>query len=314
MDSSQKSVTPTLLLADDSVTIQKVIELTFADQGVRVIAVGDGDSAIALVEQTPPDIVLADVGMPGKSGYEVSLHIKQSPRLAHIPVLLLTGAFDPLDQARAREAGCDGVLEKPFEPQEVISRVRELMGHSSAGAAFAAGIAAGEVMPAGASSSPNGGAAPATPSPAGGAVKPPAANPAGPGDQTMPGVSWPAEVPSGDVSDRTVVPNGPASAAGASAAPVAQTPAGSSSAVVTLADAFAALLAAEQQGMAASESPGPMLQPAGALTDDMIEQVAERVLERLSTQVVRETVSEIVSGIAERLVLEEIERIKASIK
>src|ERR1700688_746568 len=122
----------TLLLADDSVTIQRVIELTFADEDIRVVAVGDGNQAIARVEEEPPDIVLADVGMPGKSGYEVPSYIKHQPRLAHIPVLLLTGAFEPIDQQKAAEAGCDGVLAKPFEPQLVIARVKELLSRPRA--------------------------------------------------------------------------------------------------------------------------------------------------------------------------------------
>jgi CheY-like chemotaxis protein len=118
----------TLLLADDSVTIQRVIELTFADEDVTVVAVSDGDQAIERLEASPPDIVLADIGMPGKSGYEVAQYVRRSPRLEHIPVVLLTGAFEPVDQARADEAGCDGVLAKPFEPHMVIGRVKELLG------------------------------------------------------------------------------------------------------------------------------------------------------------------------------------------
>ena len=121
-------MTHTLLLADDSVTIQRVIELTFADEDVQVVAVGDGDQAIERLESSPPDIVLADIGMPGRNGYEVAQYVKKSPRLSHIPVVLLTGAFEPVDQARASEAGCDGVLAKPFEPQLVISRVKDLLG------------------------------------------------------------------------------------------------------------------------------------------------------------------------------------------
>jgi CheY-like chemotaxis protein len=119
----------TLLLADDSVTIQRVIELTFAGEDVDVVAVSDGDQAIARLESLPPDIVLADIGMPGKSGYEVAQYIKHSSKLSHIPVLLLTGAFEPVDQARATEAGCDGVLQKPFEPQLLITRVKELLAN-----------------------------------------------------------------------------------------------------------------------------------------------------------------------------------------
>jgi CheY-like chemotaxis protein len=116
-----------LLIADDSVTIQRVIKLTFADEDVDVIAVGDGSQALAAIDQAPPDIVLADVEMPGCSGYDVARHVRSSPRLSHIPVVLLTGAFEPIDEARASAVGCDGVLAKPFEPQAVLARVRELL-------------------------------------------------------------------------------------------------------------------------------------------------------------------------------------------
>src|SRR6187402_3117329 len=93
-----------LLLADDSVTIQRVIELTFADEDITVIAVGDGRQAIERVQSDRPDIVLADVGMPERDGYEVAAFVKGTPALAHIPVLLLTGAFEPIDEGRAQAA------------------------------------------------------------------------------------------------------------------------------------------------------------------------------------------------------------------
>jgi CheY-like chemotaxis protein len=116
-----------LLLADDSVTIQRVIELTFADEDVQVIAVGNGKDAIDRIQRDPPDIVLADAGMPERNGYEVAAFIKGQPAYAHIPVVLLTGAFEPVDEARAKSVGCDGILVKPFEPQIVIGRVRDLL-------------------------------------------------------------------------------------------------------------------------------------------------------------------------------------------
>src|SRR5512137_1232469 len=116
-----------LLLADDSVTIQRVIELSFADEDIQVIAVGDGQAAIDRISADPPDIVLADVGMPERDGYEVAAFIKNDPALEHIPVLLLTGAFEPIDDERAQAVRCDGVLAKPFEPQLLISRVKELL-------------------------------------------------------------------------------------------------------------------------------------------------------------------------------------------
>jgi CheY-like chemotaxis protein len=116
-----------LLLADDSVTIQRVIELTFADEDIQVIAVGDGQQAIDRIDSEHPDVVLADIGMPERDGYEVAAHVKGNPQTAHIPVVLLTGAFEPIDEARARAVGCDGVLVKPFEPQMVINRVKDLL-------------------------------------------------------------------------------------------------------------------------------------------------------------------------------------------
>ena len=117
-----------LLLADDSVTIQKVIELTFADEGVRVIAFGNGDEAIEHLEEVAPDIVLADIFMPGKSGYEVCQHIKNSEKLKHIPVMLLVGSFEPFDEAEARRVGANDILTKPFQSiRRLIDRVGSLV-------------------------------------------------------------------------------------------------------------------------------------------------------------------------------------------
>jgi CheY-like chemotaxis protein len=122
-----------LLLADDSVTIRRVIELTFADEDIHVTTVGDGQQAIDRILSDRPDIVLADAGMPERDGFEVATFIKSDPDLRHIPVLLLTGAFEPVDEQRVRAAGCDGVLAKPFEPQLLIARVKELLGVAKKG-------------------------------------------------------------------------------------------------------------------------------------------------------------------------------------
>lgn len=116
-----------LLLADDSVTIQRVVELTFSGEDIEVVTVSDGEQAIARISADPPDIVLADIAMPKKNGYEVAAFVKDNPALAEVPVLLLAGAFEPVDDERARRVKCDGVLVKPFETHEVITRVRELI-------------------------------------------------------------------------------------------------------------------------------------------------------------------------------------------
>lgn len=121
----------TLLLADDSVTIRRVIELTFADEQVTVQSVSSGREALDRIAAAPPDIVLADIGMADVSGYDIAAHIKGRDDLRQIPVVLLAGAFEPLDEARARDVGSDAVLVKPFEPQMVVARVRELLERPS---------------------------------------------------------------------------------------------------------------------------------------------------------------------------------------
>jgi CheY-like chemotaxis protein len=119
-----------LLLADDSPTIQKVISLTFVDEGMEVVAVSDGRQALrALEEQEPPDILLADVVMPGPDGYELCEHVKRDGRLRHVPVVLLVGTFEPFNEAEARRVGADTVLTKPFQSiRDLVSKVGSLLG------------------------------------------------------------------------------------------------------------------------------------------------------------------------------------------
>ncbi len=118
-----------LLLADDSITIQKVVALTFADEGVEVVTVSDGREAIEKLQGITPDIVLADVFMPEVNGYEVCRYIKQNAKLKHIPVMLLVGSFEPFDEAEARRVGADDILTKPFQSiRRLIDKVGGLVG------------------------------------------------------------------------------------------------------------------------------------------------------------------------------------------
>src|SRR4029078_1961292 len=103
-----------IVLADDSITIQKVIELTFSDEDFEVVTVGNGRMAIEKVQDVRPDVLLCDIIMPEKDGYEVCDFVKKNPALSHIPVLLLTGAFEPFDQERATRVGCDRLPSNPF--------------------------------------------------------------------------------------------------------------------------------------------------------------------------------------------------------
>ena len=119
---------PKLLLADDSITVQRVIALTFQGEGIEVIAVGDGDQAVAAIDRERPQIVLADLSMPGRDGYAVAEYVKRSPELARgTRVVLLTGAAEPVEEARSRALGIDGVLSKPFEPHVATALVRRLL-------------------------------------------------------------------------------------------------------------------------------------------------------------------------------------------
>jgi CheY-like chemotaxis protein len=136
----------TILLADDSVTIQKVVAISFASEDVNVVTVDNGDDAITKVQELRPDIVLADVVMPGKNGYEVCEAIKANPELAHIPVLLLTGTFEAFDEPRARSVGSAGHIAKPFEAQSLVAEVRSLIEATTASAAPAP-VAAEESAP-----------------------------------------------------------------------------------------------------------------------------------------------------------------------
>lgn len=117
-----------LLLADDSATIQKVVNLTFADEGIDVIAVGDGDAAWRRIEAERPDIVLADVHMPGLGGYELCGRIRAHEPTKDLPVMLLVGSFEPFDAAEAERVGASAHLTKPFQSiKQLISRVKELI-------------------------------------------------------------------------------------------------------------------------------------------------------------------------------------------
>jgi CheY-like chemotaxis protein len=114
-----------LLLADDSITIQKVVDLTFADEGVSVVCVNNGREAIERLEEFLPDVILADVFMPLVDGYELCEHIKRSEKLKHIPVMLLVGSFEPFDEEEARRVGANDTLTKPFQS---IRRLIEKVG------------------------------------------------------------------------------------------------------------------------------------------------------------------------------------------
>lgn len=123
-----------LLLADDSVTIQKVVNLTFADEGIEVITVGDGETAMWMLSEAAPDLVMADVNMPGISGYDLCEQIKSQQSSKNTPVILLVGSFEPFDEEEARRVGADDFLTKPFQSiRQLVNKVTTLLESAANG-------------------------------------------------------------------------------------------------------------------------------------------------------------------------------------
>ena len=111
---------PTILVADDNSNIQKMVGIALKDHGVDVIAVGNGEAAVRKLAESLPDLILADIFMPVRNGYEVCEYVKKDDRFAHIPVILLVGAFDPLDEHEVERVHANGVLKKPFVPPDPL--------------------------------------------------------------------------------------------------------------------------------------------------------------------------------------------------
>jgi CheY-like chemotaxis protein len=120
-----------ILVADDNSNIQKMVVLALKGEGIDVVTVGNGEAAVRKISDVRPDLVLADVFMPVRNGYEVCKYVKDDSTLSHIPVILLVGAFDPLDEQEAQRVGADGVLKKPFVPPDpLISMVRSALSRA----------------------------------------------------------------------------------------------------------------------------------------------------------------------------------------
>jgi CheY-like chemotaxis protein len=243
----------TLLLADDSVTVQRVVELSFAHEDIRVISVGDGRRAVQALDSSGADIVLVDVEVPEIDGYGVAAHVRRSDQLRDIPVVLMTGELGAIDEARAKVLGCAGVVTKPFEPQALVKRVKELLSRAG-GQAGGTGI-----------------------------------RPARYQQGRSPEPLEPSRQPVWRQSAQS-------SATAAPARPADDPPRRS------IVDAFSSLLGGDSSR--ASSAPPPI---APAPSEAEVEEIVRRVLGRMTADTVRQVVAET----AERLVREEIERIKA---
>ncbi len=116
-----------ILLADDSPTIQRLVKQTFEDGEFDIVPVSNGEAAIKKFEEIRPSVVLADIYMPGKNGYEVCAYVRNHPTMSSIPVVLLVGAFDAFDEGTARMAGATANITKPFEPSALVELVHSVL-------------------------------------------------------------------------------------------------------------------------------------------------------------------------------------------
>jgi len=116
-----------ILVADDSVTIQKVVELTFSKEDFVLAQARSGEEAIRNAKETRPDLVLLDLVMPDMSGYDVCAALRADPALRSVPVILLAGTFESFDHQRAAQAGANDFVTKPFESQVLVGKVKQLL-------------------------------------------------------------------------------------------------------------------------------------------------------------------------------------------
>lgn len=116
-----------ILVADDSVTIQKVVELTFSKEDFQIVPARSGEEAIRKAREVRPDLMLIDLVMPDKSGYEVCEALRKDPLLKDVPIILLTGTFEAFDKSEGARVGANDFVTKPFESQVLIGKVKQLL-------------------------------------------------------------------------------------------------------------------------------------------------------------------------------------------
>lgn len=116
-----------ILLADDSPHAQRMGERILREEGFEVVSLTDGENALLRMPDVDPDLVLADVFLPNRSGFEICRYIKSHPRHRHARVVLTAGLLEPFDEDEAKRAGCDAILKKPFEASAVMATIRPLL-------------------------------------------------------------------------------------------------------------------------------------------------------------------------------------------
>jgi CheY-like chemotaxis protein len=265
----------TILLADDSPTIRRLVTQTFADGNFEIVEVSNGEAAIKALEEVRPSVVLADIYMPGKNGYEVCAYVRNHPRLHATPVVLLVGAFDAFDEETAKQAGATANITKPFEPGVLIELVKSILsaGDESRRAPDP------EPEPARAHEPEVELQLPPPPP----VVKQPA------------GIVRPAAPPPPPQPARGAQPAAP--------------PAAAAGATSTDDDLLGLeIIFKDESSAAAAAVQGASV----SITEDDIDRIADRVIQRISTQVIESIAWDVVPDITEKIVREELKRIDES--
>ncbi|MDB4973273.1 MAG: Translation initiation factor 2 [Myxococcaceae bacterium] len=154
-----------ILVADDSATMRRVLEMTFAGEDAQVHTADSAEAALAKAAELSPDVVFADASMPGVDGYELARRIKNNPQLAKIAVIVLSSQQAPYDEGKGKNAGVDDHVSKPFDTQALIDRVGQVLARGRA-------APSGDAPKAAAASAAAPAARPAPPAPAAAAAAP----------------------------------------------------------------------------------------------------------------------------------------------
>jgi CheY-like chemotaxis protein len=287
-----------ILLADDSPTIQRLVTQTFVGADFEVVSVSNGDAAVRKFEEVHPDVVLADIYMPGKNGYEVCDYVRRHPDLEKTPVVLLAGAFDAFDEAKARQIGASSHITKPFEPHALVDLVVSLIsgkGQAEQAASLASVSPSTEIpMP----NAPEPVAALSAPEelvPAAESIPDPPESIPDPAPAPMP---EPAPAPALELAPALRLESAPAPAPAISiAAAAVPTPAPR----VTPSSADSGDVLGLQELFKPASSAGPV-------SDEEIERIAERVIQKLSTQVIESVAWDVVPEITTKILKDELKR------
>jgi CheY-like chemotaxis protein len=268
----------TILLADDSPTIRRLVTQTFADANFRLVEVNNGDAAIRSFEEVRPDVVLADIYMPGRNGYQVCSYIRGHAELGRTPVVLLVGAFEAFDEDTANQAGATASITKPFEPAALIELVKSILP---------TGAIAREHEHDSVSQTPtersNPHAEPVNAEPAQPKAEPLQTKPVEVRSEPVKTLTLPVQPESPVPGPRQAVPEDPEDLLGLELLFPEETP---------------------------STTPASAISP--MLTEEAIDRIVDRVIRKLSTQVIENIAWDVVPDITEKIVREELKRVHES--